>query len=197
MSVVDSEQIHQLLNTLADAAQRQEHIPGYPAELRAWTNRYAAGRDGVPAGNLAATVSAGGGGATPLRRFTRGTLREAPQQPGHATACDASELLVITTPGDEPLDRLRAGEATSAVLLTATSLGLASTPLSQAVEIEACRDAVANHVLGVSDDPQLIIRIGWPATGAGALPATPRRPLHAVLLPPHSSLPVWPTKESR
>jgi len=138
----------------------------------------------------------GSAGATPLRRFTRGTLREAPQAPGPAATGDAAELLVLATAGDEPLDQLRAGEATSAVLLTATTLGLATTPLSQAIEIDSCRDTLIHHVLGITDQPQLIIRVGWPATGASALPATPRRPLHAVSLPPHSPLPVWPTKES-
>jgi hypothetical protein len=189
--MVDSEQSRHLLDTLADAAQRQEHHPGYPAELRIWTHRYAAGRDGVPADNLAATTPMGSTDPTPLRRFSRGTLRQAPHPPGQPTTDDAAELLVITTSGDDPLDRLRAGEATSAVLLTATALGLASTPLSQAVEIDACRSAMASQVLGITDDPQLIIRVGWPASGAKDLPETPRRPLHAVLLPPHSPLPRW------
>jgi hypothetical protein len=191
LSMVDSEQSRHLLDTLADAAQRQEHHPGYPAELRIWTHRYAAGRDGVPADNLAATTPMGSTDPTPLRRFSRGTLRQAPHPPGQPTTDDAAELLVITTSGDDPLDRLRAGEATSAVLLTATALGLASTPLSQAVEIDACRSAMASQVLGITDDPQLIIRVGWPASGAEDLPETPRRPLHAVLLPPHSPLPRW------
>jgi hypothetical protein len=52
---------------------------------------------------------------------------------------------------------------------------------------------MASQVLGTTDDPQLIIRVGWPASGAEDLPETPRRPLHAVLLPPHSPLPRWTT----
>ena len=197
LGMADNQQSRHLLDTLADAAQRQEHRPGYPAELRIWTHRYTAGCDGVPAANLTVAIPVGSAGPTPLRRFTRGSLSQAPHPPGQPTTDDAAELLVITTPGDEPLDRLRAGEATSAVLLTATALGLASTPLSQAVEIDVSRNAVANQVLGVTDDPQLIIRVGWPASGANALPATPRRPLHAVLLPPHSPPPLRWTRETR
>ncbi|HVH23280.1 MAG TPA: nitroreductase family protein, partial [Pseudonocardia sp.] len=101
-----------------------------------------------------------GAGPTPLRRFTRGTLRDVIPLPSAAT--DAAELLVMTTPADGPLERLRAGEATSAVLLTATELGLATTPLSQAVEIEISRTALARDVLGVPDEPQLVVRVGWP-----------------------------------
>ncbi len=92
-------------------------------------------------------------------------------------------MLVITTPGDDVPDRLRAGEATSAVLLAATRLGLATTPLSQGVEIDATRRAIQQDVLHVPEHPQLLIRIGWPATAAEELPVTPRRDLRSVLLP--------------
>jgi hypothetical protein len=38
-------------------------------------------------------------------------------------------------------------------------------------------------VLHIPEHPQLMIRVGWPATGAGELPPTPRRDLRSVLLP--------------
>jgi hypothetical protein len=122
-------------------------------------------------------------GVSPLRRFPRATLTQPPQQTGHRPAYDAAELLVITTPDDDPLDRLRAGEATSAVLLAATGLGLACTPLSQALEVDTGRQAVQIDVLHVPEQPQLILRIGSPADGSADLPPTPRRALHSVLLP--------------
>ena len=109
------------------AAHDQDNTPGYDAELRMWTRRYAGAHDGIPAANVAPPL-VGLSGISPLRRFPRAMLTQPPQQPGHGPADDAAELLVITTPGDDPLDRLRAGEATSAVLLTATGLGLACTP---------------------------------------------------------------------
>lgn len=77
---------------------------------------------------------------------------------------------------------LRAGEVTSAVLLAATRLGLASTPLSQALEIPTSQTAVRHDVLRNGADPHLVIRVGWPIGGAPELPATPRRELRAVLL---------------
>jgi len=112
---------------LTVAAHDQDNTPGYDAELRMWTRRYAGAHDGIPAANVAPPL-VGLSGISPLRRFPRAMLTQPPQQPGHGPADDAAELLVITTPGDDPLDRLRAGEATSAVLLTATGLGLACTP---------------------------------------------------------------------
>jgi len=78
---------------------------------------------------------------------------------------------------------LRAGEATSAVLLAATRAGLSTTPLSQGMEVDATREAIRFDILPMAETPQLILRLGWPATGAATLPTTPRRPLSAVLLP--------------
>jgi nitroreductase len=182
LPVTDAGMRQRLAAVLTDAAHRQEGAPGYEAELQLWTRRYAGGRDGVPAGNVAAEP-VGLVGASPLRRFPRSRLHQPPQPPGRGPADDGAVLLVVTTGADEPVDRLRAGEATSAVLLAATRLGLACTPLSQALEVDESRSEVRDSVLHVPDHPQLVIRVGWPATGAGELPATPRRDLRSVLLP--------------
>jgi hypothetical protein len=172
----------QLLATIASAERLQREEVGYAAELRMWTNRLPDGRDGVPSANVAAPPI-GTLDPSPLRRFGRAGLAQAAQVPGHGRGDDAAELLVVTTAGDEILDRLRAGEATSAVLLAATRIGLATTPLSQAMEIDSSRLHVQRDVLGVPEQPQLVIRVGWPAWGAPTLPATPRRELRSVLLP--------------
>jgi hypothetical protein len=166
---------------LTEAAHRQEFTPGYPAELQLWTRRYAAAHDGVPAGSVA-PPPVGLAGQSPLRRFPRAQLHQPRQLPGHGLADDAAELLVIATVGDDPLDWLRAGEATSAVLLAATRMGLATTPLSQGLEVERSRRELQHEVLNVPEHPQLIIRVGWPASGAAELPVTPRRDLGSVLL---------------
>jgi Nitroreductase family len=170
-----------LTATLTDAGHRQDSTPGYAAELRQWTHRYAPGRDGVSA---AAVVPAPIGltGVSVLRRFPLGQLAQPSQSSGHCSADDAAELLVIVTVHDDPLDWLRAGEATSAVLLAATGLGLATTPLSQALEVDETRRALRWDVLRIPEHPQLVVRVGWPATGAGELPVTPRRDLRSVLL---------------
>ena len=126
---------HRLTATLTEAAHRQEFTPGYAGELQLWTRRYAAGRDGVPAASVAAPPT-GLTGPSPLAPVPPRPARPAAAAPGHGSADDAAELLVIATVHDDPIDRLRAGEATSAVLLAATALGLATTPLSQGIEVD-------------------------------------------------------------
>lgn len=162
-----------LAAVLGEAANRQRQVPGYPAELAIWTRRYAGDRDGVPAQLRTARAPAHG-----LRGFPDGELPGAPAP--RTAAEDGGTLTVVVTEGDEYVDRLRAGEATSAVLLAATLEGLATTPLSQALEVEQTRRALA-HVTG-GGQPQLIIRLGRPAAG-DALPASERRPLGWVLQP--------------
>jgi nitroreductase len=181
VQVTDPALRRQLVTALVDAGRHQQVEPGYATELRMWTHRLPGGHDGVPAANVAAPPI-GAREPSPLRRFTRSELAQPPQQPGHGPADDAAELLVITTPGDDELDRLRAGEATSAVLLAATCIGLATTPLSQALEIATSREHLRQDVLHVPENPQLVIRVGWPASDAAKLPVTPRRGLASVLL---------------
>ena len=170
-----------LVEMFRRAGQLQRSAPGYPAELRLWTHRLPGARDGVPAGAIT-RVRPGAGGAPPLRALPGGKLGQGAQQTGHGGADDAEEYLVVATAGDTVLDRLRAGEATSAVLLAATLAGLATTPLSQATEVPAVRLALGSSVLRVPEQPQLVLRVGLPATHADPLPPTPRRPLAAVLL---------------
>ena len=55
-------------------------------------------------------------------------------------------LLLLTTPTDSALDWFRAGEATSAILLTATRHGLASSPLTQPLEVDDTREFIRSHV---------------------------------------------------
>ena len=78
------------------------------------------------------------------------------------------------------LFRLRAGEVTSLVLLSATAMGLATCPVTEPLEISDTRDAVRSDVFGTSGHPQMLLRVGWAAINADPLPATPRRPLPDV-----------------
>jgi hypothetical protein len=159
---------------LVDAGARQRFAPGYAAELTIWSHRYPAARDGVPA-----TARTAGPPDPGLRTFPRGQLGGAhPASP----ADDASVLLVLTTFADDVLDHLLAGEATSAVLLTATSEGLSTTPLSQAGEIPAVRSRLASYVLRSPDHPQIVIRVGHAGPGSSRVEATARRTLESVLL---------------
>ena len=90
-------------------------------------------------------------------------------------------ILALGTATDDAVARLRAGEATGVVLLTATALGLSSCPLTEPLEIDDTRDMVRSMVLDGDGFPQMLMRIGWAPLNADPLPATPRRPLSEVV----------------
>ena len=95
--------------------------------------------------------------------------------------CDDSAVLIaLGTENDDDLARLRAGEATSLVLLSATAMGLASCPVTEPLEVADTREAVRADVFGGSGHPQMIMQVGWAAADVEPLPATPRRPLAEV-----------------
>ncbi|WP_432844997.1 Acg family FMN-binding oxidoreductase [Amycolatopsis sp. CA-161197] len=161
---------------IQDASKEHLADPAYRAELAAWSGRHAA-PDGVPSRNTPLPDRTPG--AIPSRRFADPELSEAV---GAAGEDDETVLLVLSTASDDRLSRLRAGEATSAVLLTATSLGLASCPLTEPLEIRDVRRTVEEKVSG-GTVPQMVLRIGWAPVNADPLPATPRRDLDDVLTP--------------
>ena len=154
-----------LLEAIRDAAIQQRDVPGYETELATWSG-HRAGSDGVPAANLLRRKAAG---VPVARTFAPGDIH--PDGPDRE---DGALFTVLGTASDDPLSRLRAGEALSAVLLTATTLGLATCPLSQPLEISSARLSLRDDVLGGSLSPQIVLRLGWAPAGPG-LPATPRR----------------------
>lgn len=142
-------------------------------ELNAWS-----GRRGSLAGVPARKASMSG----PVARLpSRLFARPAPIRPPDAEpALDNAIVLALGTAEDDALARLRAGEATSLVLLSATAMGLATCPVTEPLEIPETREAVREDVFGTSGHPQMLLRVGWAATNADPLPATPRRGLAEV-----------------
>ena len=170
--VGDGEQRRLLAAAIDYAAVEQETKPGYPSEIAYWSGRHT-GPDGVPVGNVPYPGDAAA--ALPMRRWADGELA----QPVLST--DGAMILALGTSSDDRLSQLRAGEAASLLLLLATELGLATSVLSQPLEVPATRRLVRDGVLDGTMCPQLIIRVGWPPAGAPAIPATPRRPLADAL----------------
>jgi hypothetical protein len=144
--------------------------PDYLAELTAWSGRYASVA-GVPARN---TPVPDGSAAIPSRLFAGPALA---MPPGSSAAEDSAVMLALGTQTDDRLAKLRAGEATSVLLLTATSRGLASCPVTEPLEVAATRAAVRSDIFGNTGYPQMLLRVGWPAINADPLPSTPRREL--------------------
>jgi hypothetical protein len=79
---------------------------------------------------------------------------------------------ILFSDTDTPADWLTAGEALSAVLLTATAERLAASPISDVVEVPATR-LMLRAMLGGFGYPMVALRIGVP--DRGAVPATGRR----------------------
>ena len=93
---------------------------------------------------------------------------------------DNAVMVALGTENDDDLARLRAGEATSLVLLSATAMGLASCLVTEPLEMDETREAVRADTFGNSGYPQILVRVGWAPVNADPLPATPRRPLPEV-----------------
>jgi hypothetical protein len=159
---------------LAVAATRAAAVefagPAYRAELATWINRPAARGDGVPA----ATADSHDKRPVPGRDFTPGT----PLIGGEPVDRHA-RYAILFTDDDTPLSWLRAGEALSAALLTATMLRLATSPISDVIEVPASRQAL-RELLGAVGYPMIALRAGVPADGPPP-PATPRRSAHEII----------------
>jgi nitroreductase len=152
-----------LVSTIAEADQLQRTDPSYVYELARWTGRRTV--DGIP-------TTSHGYPELPGRQFSPGRLHG----PAAGSEQDAGgTLLVLGTTDDDRMSRLRAGEATSAVLLAATRIGLATCPLTQPLEIPATRESLRAEILHDLMIPQMVIRVGWPPAGPNPTPVTGRR----------------------
>jgi nitroreductase len=160
--------------TLAAVASQAAAVeladPAYRAELARWTNRPAARGDGVPS----STADSHDKRPAPGRDFTPG----APVVGGEPVDRYA-RYAILFTDDDMPLSWLRAGEALSAALLTATMLRLATSPISDVIEVPATRNLL-RELLGRVGYPMIALRVGVPADGP-PLPASPRRPDYEII----------------
>ena len=80
---------------------------------------------------------------------------------------------VLSADADEPRTWLRAGEALSAVLLTAVVLDLAVSPMSDVAEVPATRALLRGLLAGIGY-PLLVLRVGVAEPNV-PVAATPRR----------------------
>lgn len=174
-SVDAREKLHAIVK---QAARTHATNRDYLAELTRWSGRYGS-QAGVPARNVPEHDC---GATIPGRIFAGPGLA---QPPGASPAEDNAVILVLSTASDDRLAHLRAGEATSALLLTATVMGLATCPITEPLEIPETRIAVRDDVLGAQGHPQMLLRLGWASDNADPLPPTPRRELSSVVSRPH------------
>jgi hypothetical protein len=150
------------------AANAESRDPAYREELAGWVHPRERGGDGVPPD----TTPPSGARPVPIRDFTGAA------DPSIYNDIDVSDrearYAIIFTDGDAPQDWLIAGEALSAVLLTATMEGLATSPMSDAVEVPAAR-TILRQLLGNIGYPGIVVRVGVAGRSTDA-PKSPRRP---------------------
>lgn len=89
-------------------------------------------------------------------------------------------IAVILTDFDNAADHLWAGHSMMRLMLQAELMGLATCPLSQAVDFAAFRTRV-QRVMGWVGHPQIMLRVGYPAAPMTQIARTPRREPSAVL----------------
>ncbi|MGX1804557.1 Acg family FMN-binding oxidoreductase [Nocardia sp. NPDC055321] len=153
------------------AVARHARDGAYQREITIWSGRHGAA-DGVPAAN---TPPVREDGEILLRAFAD------PELADPADVVDGAQWFVVGTPADDIQARVRAGEAVSAVLLTATRLGLASCIQSEPLGILELGVALRSEVLHDCAFAQTMIRIGWAPRTAAPLPFTPRRAIAEVV----------------
>jgi hypothetical protein len=166
-----------LRKIVARAHSVQMADPAFRTELAAWSTTDPDRRDGVPA--IA-------GGALPepqdkwaMRDFTGGTgLARVPGKDFE----DEPLIAVLTSHLSGAIAEVQVGQALQRVLLTATASGLATSFLSQVVEVPQTRDEL-RRLIGGTRPPQAVLRIGygWPVV------TTPRREIADLLMPETTS----------
>jgi nitroreductase len=150
--------------------------PAYRADLRKWVHRQPSSRDGVPAG----TIPPAAARPVPIRDFAATGPETATLHDPITLADSYARYAVLFTDADEPPDWLAAGEGLSAVLLTATAEGLATSVMSDLVEVDSARQTLRAMLSGIGH-PMIVVRIGYPQPKAPPPASAPRRPAENVI----------------
>ncbi|MFG2043773.1 Acg family FMN-binding oxidoreductase [Dactylosporangium sp. NPDC048998] len=156
------------LRYAAQGARRIEGASrGHVAELRRWTSRGPGAVDGIAPETVVAPVPR----PVPQRDFGMGAAAKLAPGPGDDRL---AEYLALATDRDEPGDWLSAGQAVSAVWLSATGHGLTVSPMSDVIEVPGAR-VLLRGLLHPPGQPHLVLRVGV-AGDLAPPPASPRRP---------------------
>ncbi|MFJ6196973.1 Acg family FMN-binding oxidoreductase [Micromonospora sp. NPDC092111] len=171
LQILDSDQVMELAAAASHAGVVEAEDPQTRDELQYWTNRAGSGTglppEVLPQDQPQTTV--------PGRDFGRtGSL---PVGPGHDKAAGYALLFGDE---DEPQSWLRAGEALSALWLTATRRGVSVVPLSGVVEVPGTRQTLRQLLSGLGF-PYLVLRLGIADPAQAGPPRTPRLPTEQVV----------------
>jgi nitroreductase len=150
----------------ADRVLRRD--TGYQAEMIGWVHAGPA-PDGVP-------VSSGAPVPEPQDLLPQRSFTDRRRAPGRDFEPEPL-VAILGAAADRPVDQLAAGQALQRLLLTITDAGLASSMISQPIEVPAARDQLRRS-LSRAGVPQMTLRIGYGNPGS----PTPRRPVDEVIV---------------
>ncbi len=167
--VTDRAERFHLRQLVAKAHRVQLADDGVRRELAAWTGGQ--GPDGVP-------VESAGVRPAPQDEWALRDFQADERPPGKDYEPDPL-MVVLCSFYDGPHAEVQAGQALQRVLLTATTLGLSASFMSQPIEVRPVRDEL-RRALGGTVVPQAVLRIGF----GSPVPATPRRAVEDLLLEP-------------
>lgn len=153
-----------------DATVADDEDPGRTAERRRWVGGERE-VDGVPSSALGPRIA----GGDPVVRDLAATAADETRP--IAAFEREPQFAVLATRYDGPVEWLRAGQALERVLLEATTSGISTSLLNQAIEHEELRRQL-NDPLEPWQRPQAVIRFGY----GPSVPPTPRRPIADVLI---------------
>ena len=171
---VGMDQMPMLAIAASLAGAEESSNPGYRLELMRWTNRPEWSEDGVPPSTAVRKVPR----RVPVREFAMSPQEGIPVEPGGDRG---AAYLILYGDAVDTADWLRAGEALSAVLLTAVSCGLAVAPLTDVLEVEHPRELVQG-LLREGGMPYALVRCGYPVDPT-PLATAPRRSAGDVIRP--------------
>jgi hypothetical protein len=175
--VSSREEVARMKNFVQKAHRIQQEDPRVLAELEAFTGHRPDATDGVPPASAGFRPEAQD--EWMFRDFHPGQNHERLSGKDYESN---PMVAVVCSFYDGQLGEVQAGQAMQRVLLTATSLGLSASFMSQPVEVRSVREEL-RRALGGMLVPQTVLRIGF----STPVPATPRRPVAELLMEPTTS----------
>lgn len=163
------------LAALTDAAEHvQRRDPAYAAEIARWAPAPGTSRkDGVQQDAYPRSTPRTAP-HFPARDFARGQGWGVDAEGGGATGL----VLLLVSPGDEPADWLRTGQALQRMLLRAAAHDMAAAYHTQALQVPELRSFIRARFCGDAH-PQMLLRLGVPE---GEAFQSVRRPVGDVLV---------------
>jgi hypothetical protein len=159
-----------VLSVVREAEHLRRRDPQYFVEMADWTGGSKSRADGVPPETFGPWSALE---VVPLRDF--GLVQPVPRRVEAEYEAEPTIALLYSR-GDDREQWVRTGQALERTLLTASVRGLASTLMTQPIEIPRLRELFAVSATGAV--AQVILRFGY---GPPSAPS-PRRSLHSVLL---------------